>query len=699
MNVSGLPENPALLHDEKRRAAALEALNLYTGELLAGLVVADSSESNRWRIVQQETRHRRVLQLLQALGDHALHQGDFAQAAQWAQRELSLEPWREAPTADFCWLWPWRTGPTLLCVIGQSVATYWPPIWASNPAGRRLISWTRFAQARSQPRPWPGVVSAPQSGPLPPCPYRGLLTFTSADAPLFFGRRSFVARLLAATASQPLVAVVGPSGVGKSSVVFAGLLPALARQAQMNAIPTTHPVELVVRPGALPFLALASALIQTAQPLLPGAERDRRAAALAADLRAGRTLLVDEINRRLGYEWDAVGEQSADVDAGSSSNIPANGNGLHPSAHAGSRQLILIIDQLEQLFTLCPDQKTQTAFIAALLQLVQSPRHGRRTTVVLTLRADFIGQALAHRNLADALQSATFYLGAMSHAELGEVVVRPAQRRGIDFEAGLVQRILHDVGDLAGNLPLLEFALTALWHRQATGPSLTHRAYEKIGRVQGAVAAYAEEVYAGFAATEQPLVRRVLVSLVRPGRQTADTARLAARGELGDEGWAIAQRLVEAHLLVPGCDPAYPDTVELVYEAIIAEWARLRRWLDEERDFRLWTMRMLGALDQWQATDRDDGSLLRGAALVEAESWLEREPDQISRTICAFIAAGRQLTRVREKKRLSQHLHELAQARALADAEHRRADTEARLESPPAQSPSSHQRALGIGPA
>ena len=173
-------------------------------------------------------------------------------------------------------------------------------------------------------------------------------------------------------------------------------------------------------------------------------------------------------------DWDLSGKRlgatTADVDAGSSSDIPANGNGVQPSARAGSRQLILIIDQLEQLFTLCPDQKTQTAFIAALLQLVQSPRHGWQTSVVLTLRADFMGQALAHRNLADALQSATFYLGAMSHAELEAAVVRPAQARGIDFEAGLVQRILHDVGDLAGNLPLLEFALTALWHRQATGP-------------------------------------------------------------------------------------------------------------------------------------------------------------------------------------------------------------------------------------
>ena len=306
-----------------------------------------------------------------------------------------------------------------------------------------------------------GVVSAPQSGPLPPCPYRGLLTFTSADALLFFGRQSFVARLLAATASQPLVAVVGPSGVGKSSVVFAGLLPALARQAQVYATPAMRAVELVVRPGARPFLALASALIQAAHPLLTGAEHDRRAATLAADLRAGRTMLVEELNRRSGFEWEAVGRKTTDVDRGSSSDIPANGNGVQPSAGLGFGQFLLIIDQLEQLFTLCPDQEAQTAFIAALLQLVQSPRHGRRTTVVLTLRADFMGQALAHRNLADALQSATFYLGAMSHAELEAAVVRPAQARGIDFEAGLVQRILHDVGDLAGNLPLLEFALTA----------------------------------------------------------------------------------------------------------------------------------------------------------------------------------------------------------------------------------------------
>jgi WD40 repeat protein/DNA-binding SARP family transcriptional activator len=675
---SGLPENPALLHDEKRRAAALEALNLYTGELLAGLVVADSSEFNRWRIVQQETRHRRVLQLLQALGDHALRQGDFAQAAQWAQRELSLEPWREAAhrrlllalaldnRADGA-LRQWAACRRILAAelgVEPSLET------------RDLVAQIRSGQVSSASVA--GVIAVPQSGPLPPCPYRGLLTFNSADAPLFFGRQSFVDRLVAAAAKQPLVAVVGPSGVGKSSAVFAGLLPELARQAQVTT-PATQRVEIVVRPGALPFLALASALIQAAQPLLPGAERERRAARLAADLRAGRTLLMEELNRRLGFEWDVVGEQSADVNAGSSSSTPANGNCVQPSVRSGSRQLILIIDQLEQLFTLCPDQKTRVVFIAALLQLVQSPGYGWQTSVVLTLRADFMGQALAHRDLADALQSATLYLGTMSRAEMEEVIVLPAQSRGIAFEAGLVQRILHDVGDLAGSLPLLEFALTALWRRQATGPSLTHRAYDEIGRVQGAVAAYAEEVYAGFDASEQPLVRRILLSLVRPGRKTADTARLAARSELGDKGWAIAQRLVEARLLVHGCDPAYPDTVELVHEALIAEWARLARWLEEERDFRLWTMRMVGALDQWRATGRDDGSLLRGAALFEAESWLEREHNQISADLRAFIAASRQLARAREERRLSRHLHELAQAQALADAERRRADTEARL--------------------
>ena len=256
LDCSGLPENPALLHDDTRRAAALEALTLYTGELLAGLVVADSSEFNRWRIVQQETRHRRVLQLLQALGDHALRQGDFAQAAQWAQRELSLEPWREAAHRRL-----------LLALALENRTDAALRHWAEcrhilaaelgvEPSRETLDLVAQIRSGQVSAAAVAGVVSAPQSGPLPPCPYRGLLTFTSADAPLFFGRQSFVARLVAATARQPLVAVVGPSGVGKSSVVFAGLLPALARQAQVDATPATRPVELVVRPGALAFPGL-----------------------------------------------------------------------------------------------------------------------------------------------------------------------------------------------------------------------------------------------------------------------------------------------------------------------------------------------------------------------------------------------------------------------------------------------------------
>jgi hypothetical protein len=217
----------------------------------------------------------------------------------------------------------------------------------------------------------------------------------------------------------------------------------------------------------------------------------------------------------------------------------------------------------------------------------------------------------------------------MTHQELRRAIENPAEKLGVAFEAGLTERILDHVGDEPGNLPLLEFALTSLWKRQAGG-RLTHAAYQAIGWVEGALSRHAEEVYNGLSQTEQEGARRTFVQLVCPGERMEDTRRLATRAELGEEGWRLVRRLADARLVVTDQDPAGQETVELVHEALIRGWGRLRAWIEEDRAFRIWQERLRAALRQWEASARDEGALLRGAPLAQAEGWLTEWPDDLN---------------------------------------------------------------------
>ena len=299
-------------------------------------------------------------------------------------------------------------------------------------------------------------------------------------------------------------------------------------------------------------------------------------------------------------------------------------------------------------------------------------------TLLLILRADFLGQVLTHRPLADALEDGSLILGPMSPQELAQAVEQPALAQGVSFEPGLVERIVHDVGAEPGNLPLLQFALAALWQRQAAGAQLTHTAYDATGKVRGALANYAESVYGQFEAADQEAARRVLVQMVRPGHHARDTRRLATRAELGDEDWRMVQQLADARLIVTGRDPAGLETAELVHEALIEGWDRLDGWLNEDRAFRIWWERLRESLRSWIASGRDQDALLRGSPLAEAEGWYKTRRADLSPRVRDYIEEGLAL---REQQRLAaqaQRQRELDQAQALAEAEHKRADEQAR---------------------
>ena len=420
---------------------------------------------------------------------------------------------------------------------------------------------------------------------IPPCPYRGLFAFREEDARFFFGREVFAERLVAAVARQSLVAVVGASGSGKSSVVFAGLVPRLRQQGNWL-------IESF-RPKANPIDELAAVLVRLREPNESKVRQDIDAGDLAKQLREG-SLTVGTLASRILEE-----------------NSSASG-------------LLLIVDQFEELYTLCRESREQQQFLDLLLAATNQTRN---LTLVLTLRADFFGYALSYRPFADALQNADVKLGPMNPEELRQIVEEPAKLLGVRIEAGLTERILQAVQASPGNLPLLEFALTQLWEKQERG-QLTHEAYEDIGGVEKALANHAETIYERMDDADKERARQIFIQLVRPGEGTEDTRRLATKAELSEDNWELVKELADARLVVTNRNGEGRETVEVVHEALISHWGKLRQWMEVDREFRVWQERLRVALSQWDEAQQNDGALLHGVALGEAETRLkERESD------------------------------------------------------------------------
>ena len=439
------------------------------------------------------------------------------------------------------------------------------------------------------------------------CPYRGLFHFGPDDAEFFFGREVFVEELFAATQTRNFIPVLGASGSGKSSVVLAGLVPKLQKEGYWKF---TH-----FRPGSEPFQALAESLVPLYEPDKNDTEQMFQARKLAEYFANGSVPLRDVFSK-----------------------IKRN----YPN-----HRVLLIADQFEELYTLCADREVRHSFLDTLLDCFKSDPNNN-TVLVGTMRADFLGNVLSYRPLADVLQNADIKLAPMNCEELSQVIEKPAGKLGVTFQDGLVERILNDVEDEPGNLPLLEFALTQLWKRR-TGKQLTHAAYEEIGEVKGALARHADENYSKLSATQKEEVRRIFIQLVRPGEGTEDTRRLATKAELGEARWELVKQLADNRLVVTSQNSANQETVEVVHEALIRNWGEFRQWMDADRSFRAWQDRLRSVMYQWEQTQRDEGALLRGAALVEGEEKLKQRREDISAGEQEFIQASVAL-RDREQK-------------------------------------------------
>ncbi|MGH3903981.1 MAG: AAA family ATPase [Pseudonocardiaceae bacterium] len=491
------------------------------------------------------------------------------QAAGWIQAQLA-EPTGYRIEQGFSGAPVWDD--ELGGVVGMVVAAE----SSTTPAGYLIPTETLLGG-------WPELRALAR----PAAPYRGLAPFQESDRAVFFGRGKEITELVELMGGPGPVTVVGPSGCGKSSLVFAGLLPALKGRDDGG------PLVVTFRPssGRTVYTAVAAALLPILEPELTEADRLRELATLAGVLQAQG--LADVVARIL--EW------------------------------TGAPELVVVLDQGEELLAQHPGQAEQ------LCEQLLGPAAPARMRVLLTVRADFLDAALSSPALSGALRRSVYTLGAMSAAQLHAVVVEPlADIPGVEFQDGLVERILADVGTDPGALPLLGLALTLLWERQ-TGGRLTHEAYENLGRVPGSLGRYAEDVWSrNGLADDEETARQMFLRLVQVSSGGEVTRRVATSDDLGAVRWELAQRLATTRLLVTGRDAEGRETVELAHEALVDGWVRLRGWIDADRDFLAWQEQFDRQLKQWESTKGDQGAFLRGVALAAAEEWLRSRPADIS---------------------------------------------------------------------
>jgi hypothetical protein len=500
------------------------------------------------------------------------------------------------------------------------------------------------------------------------CPYRGLQFFDVADAGFFFGREALTEWLVnelrpkaAGGRESRFLGILGSSGSGKSSLARAGLLAALKRGDLAGS--TDWPFA-VFRPGAEPLENAAFALSQAAgSAATPSAIRD-----LMREFReSDRTL---HLFARLALN-----------------NAPPD------------RRLVLLVDQFEEVFTLCRDEKARRALVDNVTHAATVA--GGQTIVLLTLRADLYGECSAYPPLAAALSDHQVLVGPMQEEELRRAIERPANLVGCEFEPGLVEDLLDEMEGQPGALPLLQYTLLELWGGRE-GRRLTHACYQSLGRVEGALERRAEQVYERFSEPERQVCRRVFLRLVQPlesgnyskrrvnvsdfmpvegdrpmvERVVAELAGPEARLLTIETSTAPLQvRYASAgagaegalHRASPEAKPA--QHLDVAHESLIRSWGRLRRWLDEDMEFQLWQKRLRLSLEEWERTSRHPESLLRGALLREAERWLEERRDDLNLEEREFIEAGAAVQLLREEE-------EREQQRELKLAEQRRFEAE-----------------------
>ncbi|QXJ21795.1 hypothetical protein AGRA3207_002689 [Actinomadura graeca] len=430
-------------------------------------------------------------------------------------------------------------------------------------------------------------------------PYAGLASFTEDDAGLFFGREKLTATLVEHLREKRLLVLFGGSGSGKSSVLRAGVLPAFPDVSSLVFTPGPHPLEeCAVRLAARAGTA-------------PGPVHD----ALAAEPHTFHRMVRQII----------AGRQKADS----------------PADH-----LLVVVDQFEEVFTVCRDTKEREGFVAALVHAAQAP--DSRTRVAIAVRSDFYTHCTRLPALVDALPHAHHPVGPMTAEELRAAIVQPAARCRLTVESALLTTLTADAHGRPGALPLLSHALLETWKRRR-GNALTLAGYRAAGGFEGALTQTAEEFHHALSENRQKAARRLFLRLVALGEGTEDTKRRVPRHELDDgpDTQIVLERATRARLLtVDG------DHVEIAHEALIRCWPRLGDWLEKDRSQERVHRALTEATTLWQSLDHDPDALYRGVRLAAAQDLPPQALTARERAFLDASASAAQRAQQRESRRL-----------------------------------------------
>jgi DNA-binding SARP family transcriptional activator len=451
------------------------------------------------------------------------------------------------------------------------------------------------------------AVNGLDSPPLfaPRNPYKGLRAFQETDAGDFFGRDELVSKLIDALTRHRLVTVVGPSGSGKSSLVRAGLLPAVRAGAVAGS---EKWLVTDMFPGNYPFEELEAALLRVAVD---------RPGSLISELESDDRGLLRAIKQMLPHD---------------------------------EGELLLVIDQFEELFSTAISEAGRQLFLANLTAVINDERS--RARVVLTLRADFFHRPLEYEEFGLLVSSGLISVTPPGEGDLTDTIALPARNAGLILEPGLVGEVVRDVIGQPGMLPLMQYALSALADEAENGV-LKIEAYQTAGGVGGSVGRKAEEIYTSLDSKGQEAARQLFLRLVSVG-DMVDTRRRVAQSELNDLGVdkrslnEAEQKFGAQRLLSFDTDPhTRAPTVEVAHEALIQEWPRLRDWIEERREDLILQRRFLSAVREWEDSGHDVGYLLSGSRLIQFGAWVDNTELSLTETERSYLA----LSRINEETR------------------------------------------------
>lgn len=645
----------ASVDDDMPLSRLIEIVSLYEGELLPGFY-------DDWIVLERERLNAvfetRMDLLINRLVDHQY----WNETVEWSERWIALGG---APEPAYRGLMMAHAARGDLS--GMAAAYRRCEEAMRNDLGLAPSESTRslFEQLKSggtvpinptgREKPLPASpVSEEAPAPGKP-PYKGLQHYNETDAEYFFGCEhltGLIERYL--REGQSFISIVGASGSGKSSLARAGLIPALAVKptADNSFVDPNIWNVVLINPTAHPLEALAYGLNQNLQA-------DIR----PADLRNNRQEITTFLQKIM--------------EAGAGQVKPTSRNRTTPKIEPP--KLLIIVDQFEELFTLCTDETERRAFID-LLMTITDPNFGQRIHVVITLRADFYAHCGQYPKLRQALTHTQVYMGPMSTEEIRRVIEGPAHHGGWTFEPGLVELILRDVSREPGMLPLLSHALLETWHKRQ-GRTLTLQGYVKSGGVRGAIARTAETVFNIHLSSDQrQIAKNIFLRLSNLGEGTEGTRRRVMLAELVPAArdasvvQAVLNLLADARLITID-----EESVEVAHEALITEWSRLHNWLIEDREGLRLHRHLTEASQAWQEMDRDPAELYQGTRLSQALEWVDKHASELSLLEEEFVRASRKKAEQLELDRKAQQERELAAALELAKAQQERADTEKQL--------------------